>query len=425
MSLDNVLEKLYARRRFGIRPGVERVKLLLENLGHPERSFRTIHVVGTNGKGSTSACLASILAASGLRTALFTSPHLVSFTERFRINGAEIEPARLEQVIATVLDATVGDETFFEIVTCIAACYFAEEQVEVAVMEAGMGGRSDATAALPGCATLITPISLDHCDYLGTTLEQITLEKAAIAEANTPVIVGHQAPEVARVIGSQIISNPANLFWADQTVSASWNGDGTLNYRGIRANLSNLTVGIPGRYQSQNTALALAAAEVLGASFFTIPERALKAGVAQARWPGRMEYIPGAPPLLLDGAHNAAGAAALADALGDVPYRQLRVVFGVMADKDLNDIVSSLAPLATAWYCVAPAIDRSMNDRDLAGTLTGLGQKARACGTVFAGISTARAESGSDDLILVCGSLFTVGEAKACLAGIKFEGIRG
>ena len=164
MALAGTLEKLYARRRFGIRPGVERVRLLLDRLGNPEKTFRTIHVVGTNGKGSTSTFLASILTASGRRTALFTSPHLVSFTERFRINGSEISPGRLVPLLDTVLAAAPEEATFFEIVTALAVLYFSEEQVEVAIMEAGMGGRSDATASLNGIMTVITPISLDHCD---------------------------------------------------------------------------------------------------------------------------------------------------------------------------------------------------------------------------------------------------------------------
>src|SRR5664279_4856114 len=192
MPLGGTLEKLYARRRFGIRPGVERVRLLLDRLGNPEQSFRSIHVVGTNGKGSTSAFFSSILKASGLRTALFTSPHLISFTERFRIDGREVSQQRLDPLLAAVLAAAPEEATFFEIVTVLAALYFSEERVDIAVMEAGMGGRSDATAALPGIMTVIAPISLDHCDYLGSTLEEITAEKADIAEAETPVIIGRQ-----------------------------------------------------------------------------------------------------------------------------------------------------------------------------------------------------------------------------------------
>jgi dihydrofolate synthase/folylpolyglutamate synthase len=425
MPLDDVLEKLYARRRFGIRPGVERVRLLLDSLGRPDRSFRTIHVVGTNGKGSTAAFLASILSASGLRTALFTSPHLISFTERYRINGTEIAPARLEEVLATVLKAAAGDETFFELVTGIAALYFAEEHVDVAIMEAGMGGRSDATATLIGCATVITPISLDHCDYLGTTIQEIAAEKAGIAKTGAPVIVGHQTPEAAHAIQSHFLTAPSQVVWTDQSVSASWNRDGTLDYRGLGTTLRQLTTGLPGKYQSHNAALALASAEILGSSLLTISEDALRNGVAQARWPGRMEYIPGSPPLLLDGAHNAAGAAALADALTEIRFGKLRIVLGVMADKDVREIVSSLAPLATAWYCVSPAIERSMGDHDLAELLCGMGYTALPCGSVANGIQTARKVAGEEDLVLVCGSLFTVGEAKSWLAGTPFEGIRG
>lgn len=425
MPLDEVLQKLYARRRFGIQPGVDRVKHLLNNLGNPELSFKSIHVVGTNGKGSTSAYLAGILSAAGLRTALFTSPHLVSFTERFRIGDSDITPNRLEPLIASVLNAAAGEETFFEIVTAIAALYFAEEQVDVAVIEAGMGGRSDATAALNGIATAITPLSFDHCDYLGTTLEQIAQEKAGIARGDTPVIVGYQSDEAAQALTACLGTDTQHVTWINRAVSSNWNPDGTLDYHGIRSSLLRMNLGFSGRYQLQNATLALATAEILGTTLFNIPDTALRSGVAQARWPGRMEYIPGSPPLLLDGAHNPAGAAALAEALGDLHYDKLLVVLGVMADKDVQDIVSSLAPRATACYCVSPAIERSMNDKTLAASLSALGITAHANGSVADGIQAAQNDAGDTDLILVCGSLFTVGEAKAWLAGMTFEGIRG
>jgi dihydrofolate synthase/folylpolyglutamate synthase len=425
MPLDGVLEKLYARRRFGIRPGVDRVLLLLERLGHPEHNFRSIHVVGTNGKGSTSAYLASILSASGVRTALFTSPHLVSFTERFQINGIEISPERLEPLLASVLDAAPEEATFFEIVTALAALYFSEEQVTIAIMEAGMGGRSDATAALNGCMTIITPISLDHCDYLGTTLEQIAAEKCGIAEAGTPVIIGHQTADATNAISTCFKDNTTRPIWADRSAVADWNSDGTLHYCGIHAELNNLTAGIPGRYQLQNASLALLAAEAVGAVGISVSEKSLRTGISAARWPGRMEMIADAPALLLDGAHNPAGATALAEALGDISYRKLLLVLGVMADKDARDIVSALAPLTATCYCVKPSIERAMDDRDLAGILTSAGIPSLACGSVASGITCARRDATSDDLILVCGSLFTVGEAKAWLAGKSFVGIRG
>ena len=425
MPLHEVLEKLYARRRFGIRPGLDRVRLLLEHLGHPEGFFRSIHVVGTNGKGSTAAFLASILAAAGLRTALFTSPHLVSFTERFRVNGTEISSDRLTPLLTTVLDIAPEDATFFEIVTALAALYFSEEQVDIAIMEAGMGGRSDATAALAGIMTIVTPLSLDHCDYLGTTLKQIAAEKCGIAEPDTPVIIGHQTADARDAIRSSFRVDKARLVWTDTAVSADWNSDGTLRYHGISSTLNDLTPGIPGRYQADNASLALAAAESVADMGINISVEALRSGISQACWPGRMETIPGSPRLLLDGAHNPAGAAVLAEALKDFRYQKLLMVLGVMADKDVYEIISALVPLIDTCYCVSPAVDRSMDDTKLAAILTAIGIPSRACGSVRAGIECAQRDAENDDLVLVCGSLFTVGEAKAWLAGRSFEGIRG
>jgi dihydrofolate synthase/folylpolyglutamate synthase len=425
MPLGSTLEKLYARRRFGIRPGVERVRLLLDRLGNPEQSFRSIHVVGTNGKGSTSAFLASILTASGLRTALFTSPHLVNFSERFRIDGHEISQQRLEPLLAAVLAAAPEEATFFEIVTALAALYFSEEQVEIAVMEAGMGGRSDATAALPGMLTIITPISLDHCDYLGATLEQIAAEKAGIAKPDTPVIIGRQPIEVQNAISDCFQQKNAQLIRAGATFSARWNSSKSLDYAGINMTLGLLSPGIPGLYQAENAALALAAAETLVARGIYIPETALRDGISMAQWPGRMETIPGCPPMLLDGAHNQAATAALAEALAEYRYQKLYLVLGIMADKDVSEIVSALAPLAATCYCVSPDMERAMDDVKLAAIITDLGIPAIPCGTVAHGIASAQRAAEACDLILVCGSLFTVGEAKAWLAGVEFDGIRG
>jgi dihydrofolate synthase/folylpolyglutamate synthase len=288
-----------------------------------------------------------------------------------------------------------------------------------------MGGRSDATAALPGIMTIITPISLDHCDYLGTTLEQITAEKAGIAEADTPVIIGHQAPEVQKAIADRLSGKNSQLIWAGRDFSARWNGDGTLDYRGIHTRLGQLSPGIPGRYQAENAALALAAAEGLPPREIRLPETALRDGISAAQWPGRMETVPGSPPLLLDGAHNRAGALALAEALAEYRYRRLLLVVGIMADKDAGEIVSALAPLAATCYCVTPVIQRAMDDEMLAAIIGGFGIPAEACGSVGNGIISAQRDAEADDLILVCGSLFTVGEAKAWLAGAEFQGIRG
>lgn len=425
MSLAGTLEKLYARRRFGIRPGLDRVRTLLDRLGNPEQAFRSIHVVGTNGKGSTSAFLSSILQSAGYRTALFSSPHLVNFNERFRINGQDISSDKLSLLLDTVLTHAPDETTFFEIVTALAALSFAEEQVDVAVMEAGMGGRSDATAAIPGIMTVITPISLDHSDYLGTTLSEIAIEKSGITEPGTPLVAALQAHEVFTVIRERSLRGNNMLRCADQDFSATWNNDGTIAYRGVSATFSRLKPGIPGRYQAENAALALAAAEVLACSGLVIPGSALTTGISSAHWPGRMELVSGQPNILLDGAHNPAGAIALAEALGDCNYRRLFLVTGVMADKDVRKIFAPLADKVHRAYAVTPAVERALDDTALAGILKNSGIDTTACGSVGNGIASARLDAEEDDLILVCGSLFTVGEAKAWLAGTHYEGIRG
>lgn len=425
MSLAALLEKLYSRRRFGIRPGVDRVRILLARLGNPEKSFRSIHVVGTNGKGSTSAFLSSILTHAGYCTAQFSSPHLVRFTERFRIDGEEYSADKLAECLDSVLEAAPEDATFFEITTALAAFVFSQEKVDLAVIEAGMGGRSDATAAIAGEMTVITPIAFDHAEYLGNTLPDIAREKAGIIEADTSVICASQESAVLSVIQQQCLLGRNELRIFSRDFSAGWSADGTFEYSGIRKKLSGLVTGIPGRYQVQNAALAIAAAEVLGSAGTSISDEAIVRGVAGSYWPGRMELIPGNPPLLLDGAHNPAGSLALSEALSDYPRNRILLVTGVCTDKDIDLIYVNLLPLIERVYTVTPAVERAMKDEDLSLFFTERGLKSRPCGTVAEGIRAAQSEAVARDLILVCGSLFVVGEVKAWLENVDYTGIRG
>ena len=398
MPLTDVLEKLYARRRFGIRPGVDRVGRLLGRLGNPEKQFRTIHVVGTNGKGSTAAFLSSILIHAGHSVAQFSSPHLVRFTERFRINGEEYPAEKLAGRLATVLEAAPEEATFFEITTALAAYIFSEERVELAVMEAGMGGRSDATAAFDGEMTILTPIALDHTDYLGATVEEIAREKAGIIKPGTRVISAEQPETVRRVIEEQCRAGGCILNSFGTDFSAEWNVDGSLVYRGMDRTLSQLTPGIAGRYQSRNAAVALAAAEALEAGGLNIPPAAFREGIATAYWPGRMELVPGTPRLLLDGAHNPAGASALAEALEEYHYSRLLLVTGVCDDKDIEMIYAPLLPLVDAVYTVTPAVDRALKDVKLSRFFHEQGIASQPCGSVVAGINTARSHASESDL---------------------------
>jgi len=425
MPLTDVLERLYARRRFGIRPGVDRVVKLLGRLGNPEKQFRTVHVVGTNGKGSTAAFLSSILLQAGHSVAQFSCPHLVRFTERFSINGKEYCAEKLANSLDVVLKAAPEEATFFEITTALAAYIFSEERVDLAVMEAGMGGRSDATAAFDGEMTLLTPIALDHTGYLGATLEQIAREKAGIIEPGSSVISAGQTDAVRLVIEEQCRAGGSVLKTLSRDFSATWHLGGTLDYRGMSINLSRLTPGIGGRYQSTNAAVALAAAETLAAGGMNITSSAYNEGITTAYWPGRMETIPGTPPLLLDGAHNPAGAAALAEALGDYSYSRLLMVTGVCDDKDIDRIYAPLLPLVDAVYTVTPAVDRALKAEDLSLLFTKMGTASQPCGSVVAWVCKARSQASDGDLILVCGSLFVVGEVKAWLENVNYSGIRG
>lgn len=425
MPLTDVLEKLYARRRFGIKPGVDRVGKLLGRLGNPEKQFRTIHVVGTNGKGSTSAFLSSILIHAGHAIAQFSSPHLVRFTERFRINGEEYSADKLADRLTTVLEVAPEEATFFEITTALAAYIFSEERVELAVMEAGMGGRSDATAAFDGEMTILTPIALDHTDYLGTTIEGIAREKAGIIKPGNRVITSAQSNTVLEIISQQCCSGGSIASFFGTDFSAVWNTNGTIDYCGIGRTLTQIKPGIAGRYQAMNAAVALAAAEALESGGFHIPPASFTEGITTAHWPGRMELVPGQPRLLLDGAHNPAGAAALAEALSEYSYSRLLMVTGVCDDKDIEQIYTPLLPLVDVVFTVTPAVERAMKDVDLSHFFHQQGVSSQPCGSVVAGINNACSHASESDLILVCGSLFVVGEAKAWLEQVQFSGIRG
>lgn len=428
MAVSTALAELFGRRRFAIQPGTERIKALLTRLGNPEQRFQSIHVVGTNGKGSSACFLASILTAAGHRCGLFTSPHLISYTERFRLDGQEIPQQRLDQLITDLLQVAGPEDTFFELTTALACCWFAECGAQLVVFEAGMGGQADATAAIPALATLITPIALDHQQWLGTSLAAIAAEKAAIAEADSPLICAPQQPEALDAIIRRCRSTNNRLLLAERDFSARWEADGSLSYCGLQQDINGLTPGIPGRYQLWNAACALATAEQLTTVGCAVSSSALKNGLAAAHWPGRLERFSLADnlELLLDGAHNPAGAAALAESLQhDQAGRRIILVLGVMADKELAGLLPPLLPLADEIITVAPDQERALGADQLAAQCAQHGRSAQPAGSVEAGIAKAQGLARPGNLIVVAGSLFTVGEARAALTGQTCCAVRG
>jgi dihydrofolate synthase/folylpolyglutamate synthase len=424
MTYGEILAHIYGLRRFGVRPGLERIATLLQRLGNPQERLRVVHVAGTNGKGSTAAFLASILAKGGYQAGLFTSPHLTRFTERFRINGREIAEDAAARVARKVLENAPEGTTFFEVATAMALLHFDEEGVDAAILEAGMGGGSDATSAATGVLTVITSVALDHCEWLGESIPAIAREKAGLIRAGRPVVLSRQPAEALDVFveRSEALGAPMVRFGDDFT--ATWE-DASLAYAGLSTQLAGLRPGIGGRYQAANAATALAAAEVLADSRFILSAAALRAGIEAARWPGRMELFSGTPRVLLDGAHNPDGARALAESLADYPRRHLIVVAGVMEDKDAAGILAPVLPLAHEVVAVTPAVERGLDAGRLAELCREKGVSAVAGGTVADGLGLARQRTGEQDLILVCGSLFTVGEARANLLSQQYEPFRG
>ncbi|NJD92317.1 MAG: bifunctional folylpolyglutamate synthase/dihydrofolate synthase [Geobacter sp.] len=423
MTYEETLAHIFSRGRFGMKPGLERITLLLELLGNPHHGVRAVQIAGTNGKGSTGAFLSAIMTAAGYRTAYFSSPHLLNFTERFRINDADLPESTVHRAAGKVLTVAPPEATFFELVTAIAFVCFAEEKVDVAIIEAGMGGAHDATNVATGLLSVITPISLDHCDYLGDTIARIAAEKAGIIKQGRPVVVAGQAGEALQVIKEMAQLRSARLILADADFRIEAQGENVV-FTGFDRVIS-CQPALQGAFQAENLALAIAAALQLAKAGFTVSDADIARGAAAARWPGRMELFPGVPPLLLDGAHNPAGARALQQSLAAYQYQRLILVIGVMADKAWQEVLLTLLPLASLTVAVTPSLERALPAGELAAFCLEQGYAAVAAGTPAQGVELARAEAQAGDLVLVAGSLFTVGEVRGYLTDSSFMPIRG
>jgi len=423
MTYDEIVAHIFSRGRFGMKPGLERVTEILSRLGNPHRELNIVQIAGTNGKGSSGAFLAAIMTAAGYRTAFFSSPHLSDFAERFRIDGAWIGQPQLAATAEEVLAVAPAEATFFEIVTAIAFLCFAREKVDLAIMEAGMGGRWDATNVAASLLSIITPVSFDHCDYLGDTLAAIAAEKAGIIKPGRPVVVASQEAAALTVIRQTAADKAAPLLLHGTDFAAERSAAGLAFTGSGRSFLCQPA--LQGRFQAGNAAVAIAAALTLAADGFRVSDAACQAGIAAAAWPGRLELFPGKPPVLLDGAHNPAGAIALSESLVDYRYRRLFMVIGVMADKSWQEMLLPLLGSAELVVAVSPALDRSLPAGELAEFCRSRGCAAVAAGDVAAGLVQAQRLAAEDDLVLVTGSLFTAGEARALLTGAAFMPIRG
>jgi dihydrofolate synthase/folylpolyglutamate synthase len=409
---------LHSRSPSTVVLGLARMEAALAELGHPERRLKAVHVAGTNGKGSTCAMVEAVLREAGFRVGLYTSPHLLRFNERIRLDGRDISDAWLGRRLLEVLQrsAVASELTYFELGTLVAFWHFAAEGLDFAVLETGLGGRLDATSTCLPLATGITALGLDHTELLGDTLSAIAREKAGIFRPEVPAVVAAQEAEAQQVLAAEAarVGAPLLVEGRDFTLAPE---RGELVYRHGSRRLSGLVLGLSGAHQRQNAALALALLDVLEDKGARIPEVARLRGLALVRWPGRLEEVPGTPLLLLDGAHNPAGVEALRAAL-DTTYaaRPVHLVFGAVREKPVGQMLGRLLPrVASATLTPLLNTSRGLAPEDYRA------DAERGCAVVSVAASpaealgVARARAAPGDVVLVAGSLYLVGAVKAYL----------
>jgi dihydrofolate synthase / folylpolyglutamate synthase len=384
------LDWLYSSQKFGIKLGLDNIRRLLGELGRPEAGLKFLHVAGTNGKGSTCAMLDAALRAQGYRTGLYTSPHLVGFRERIRVDGRmipEIDTAIGLDAIRGLSASWEHSPTYFEITTALAVWHFARAKCDYVVLETGMGGRLDSTNAVLPVVSILTPIAMDHTQWLGDTIEKIAAEKAGILKPGVPAVSAPQSPEARQVLERTAASVSAPLRFVEEP----W----------PRA------IGLAGRHQKWNAALAAAALEAAGIS---VTEENLAAGLRDVVWPGRFQAV--GERIILDGAHNPHAAVQLAqtwrDAFGN---DKALVIFGALRDKHYAEILEILAPIAERFLFVPVESERAEDPKEIAKSRP----EGEACDSLAAALRQAEAHRGR---VLVTGSLFLLGEAMELLGAL-------
>jgi dihydrofolate synthase / folylpolyglutamate synthase len=413
MTYKEAVNYLYSLQKFGIKFGLSKTSNILEALGNPQRDQKYVHIAGTNGKGSVAAFLASILDEAGYKIGVYTSPHLLRFTERFRINGREMSREVSADLIEELKRMTVSEEppTFFEATTTMALTWFAREKTDLAIMEVGMGGRLDATNIIHPLVSVITNISLEHQYYLGKTLTAIAMEKAGIIKRGVDLVTGVVRPQVVQALKAQCNEMEAPCWKIGEHIRYRTTSSG-LHYYGMERRLNGLDLGLIGPFQARNAAMALAVAELLEKKGFPVSEGQLRRGLENVSWPGRMQVVSHEPTILLDGAHNPGAARALAETIRrDFQYHRLILVIGVMDDKDISGIFKWIAPLADHIIYTRPDYYRAAAPERLMAEGAPFKRPGEIRQDLSGALDRARKLADPTDMVVVCGSLFTIGEA--------------
>lgn len=430
-SYEATLKRLYGLQRFGIKLGLETVSALLSELGNPQRRFHALHVAGTNGKGSVAAMTASILHAAGVRVGLYTSPHVLDFGERIKIQGIDIPHDRVVDLFARVqaLPSFLVQPTFFEVATVMAFQYFAEEEVDIGVIEVGMGGRFDATNVCHPLGTIITNVSFDHERYLGSSLPDIAFEKAGIIKRRVPVVVGPVERDVFTVLQERAQHKNAPLIAFGKEFFCVSHDAGSFDVTGTRAEYLNLRCSLEGRHQAVNAACSIVALESGVMPLLSISERSIRRGLESVTWPGRLERLQRRPLIFCDGAHNPAAAECLTihlqGLLDERNGRRLIVVIGMMQDKNLSAFLNALVPLADGVILTQIDHPRSAPVLALKRVLPVVDVPVYERESPQTAIDLATRLADHDDLVCVTGSLFLVGHVKSFMTGSTYEPVVG
>ncbi|KPK02706.1 MAG: hypothetical protein AMK71_01315 [Nitrospira bacterium SG8_35_4] len=429
-NYDDTVHYLYSLQKHGIKLGLSNTLRLMHILGQPQKSFRSVHIAGTNGKGSTATAIASILSKNGFRVGLFTSPHLISFTERISINGIRITESEVIEAAAAVLAAikhTDLNPTFFEFVTAMAFSYFKQKSADWAVVETGMGGRLDATNVIEPEVSLITNISMDHREFLGNTISDITFEKAGIIKPRTPVITASQNPDVIRKLAEIAESRESRIHLYGREFSgkliAMDDRRILFDYAGS-AQYKNLSMPVSGKYQLYNACMAIRAVELLRIQGLPLSDDAISSGLNGVNIEGRLERVLDSPPVLIDSAHNPDAAASLADSVKELfPGKKIILIAGIMDDKDIQGILIPLVRIAHSLILTRARYQRAASPEKMRGILSSISMSESVekpativiTETVSEALKTATAQCSDNNIILVAGSFYTTGEVKEVL----------
>jgi dihydrofolate synthase / folylpolyglutamate synthase len=410
------LEALSSR---GIRTDLSSVREALSLLDHPERKVPTVIVGGTNGKGSTVAMIGGIIRHAEYSVGCYYSPHIIDVSERINYNGRSITPAEMADLIGRVRREIEGrvELTYFEFLTVSAYCWFSEKKADLSVMEVGMGGRFDATNVADPLASVITTVSLDHTQYLGDSEEAIALEKVQIVPPGGILISGRVKKRVETVLRDYVREVEARVMFLGKDFrgigKAEKGPEGTnvMQYIGPSIQFNDIHLSFAGRHQVDNAAVALAVIELLGKKGFSISERAVREGIESTRLPGRIQRVSESPEVIVDVAHNPAGAKALADHIGTLPKKRTALVVGMMADKDIAGFLKMFDAQADMLVLASPHVERAASIQTLNKAVDSPEKRVRASRSVGDAVDWAEKAVGSDGRVVITGSFYTVQEA--------------